>query len=213
MKISIYYFFKIVRDQFPLFWSKIFDYYIYIGLRSLILVFWSLHLTLSHHVKYWGDSLGHLQIFILDLYVDLFWQLLVSFYAWLVFWYLFMHDWYSVKILKLIWSRFWSCMFSKKIEAKRLVGSFVSSCNFNVPWILTPWVQVKRSVALLKNNTIFIISTNNFAHVYHYLCRYVPSLNPTPIVLLEFFVVVCMYILDLGNVIPKLVFLRTFMNS
>ena len=52
-----------------------------------------------------------------------------------------------------IWSRFWSCMFSNKIEAKRLVGSL---CNLNVPWILTPWVQAMMNVAVapLKNNTM-----------------------------------------------------------
>ena len=29
-----------------------------------------------------------------------------------------------------IWSRFWSCMFPERIEAKRLVGSFVSLMQF-----------------------------------------------------------------------------------
>ena len=120
------------------------------------------------------------------------------------FWYLFMHDWYSGIFLCMagIRSRF-SNLFGQDFEAVcfprklKLKGWSGLLCPHAILMYLGSWhLGYKwRGVWLYwKITQFFIMSTNNFAHVYHYLCRYVPSLNPTPIVLLEFFVVICMYL-------------------
>ena len=141
MKMSIYCFSKIVWDQFSLFWSEIF--------------FSSPHSRPSCQVwewLSWPPTKNHSPF--------IHWSFFGN------FWYLHMHDWYLVKILKLyVFQENWSKKVGRVLCVLNAIWMYLGSWHLGYKW-RGVWLHWKITQYDDINNQIFA-------------CRYFSSPNPT----------------------------------